>query len=462
MNITNEVKAYRSYSLPQFPLSSKKFKTSDNPLSLSCSEVAKKVLENTKPTVGDFTDRIFDITLLNDAYTCGLKIKPNISAPVRGIPEQYDMAETCGLTFSEFAYLKKFYNTYSMCLDYLSAPIFLPRNYYPGIPFSLVLIPRWYKEGGIYVLLKTHGTLNEVDQGSYYKVTWALELNKNELYVFRSALLEQTSRKEKEINNLVSNYPTYFVSGTPVSYKGNWRCRCSSCCKIKGILNSEEYRHFVRQKKNVEKIGYIMKYEGETLWDRIVDEFNPLTQQKCCKIAQKYALTLSFLHELNIIHCDQKPENIFLSDYGVKLGDFGFATMKGKYMHGLGTLGYVAPEISIRESKGELCIADFSLDIWAYGCVCADLFGTQWTSWCYDRSKEKNWYKVTKVQFELEKDFFFPKRKNLNHPHFIIDQCLQLRPEDRPTVKIISQRWKKIAAYKKKVVPLKKVTRNSL
>ena len=465
MSITNEFRAYsRSYSLPQLPVSFNEFRDVGNdPLSLSCNQVATRILENMRSTGNGFSDRSFDIKLLNDAHARGLMVNPIIPPQNCGLTvKQYDMAETCGITLSEFAYLKKFYNTYSYCLDFLSAPIFIPRNYYPEIPFSLVLNPAWSNEAGIYVLLKTHAAFDEVNSGSFYKVTWALELNKSELYVFRSALLEKISLKEKDINARVSEYPSFFVSGTPLYYKGNWRCRCSNCFGIKKLLDSEDYRRLVKQEKNVEKIGFMMKYEEQTLWQKINDEFSPLSRRKCCRIAQKYASTLSFLHQLNIIHCDQKPQNIFLSEDGVKLGDFGFGTIKGRFMHGLGTKGYIAPEMSIRDSKGEVCVSDFSVDIWGYGCVCADLFNTGWTSWCYKRDKARDWHTITQNRFEKVKGFYFPHRQKLNHPHFIIDQCLQLLPEKRPTAAAISKKWKKISAYKKKVISLKKELRKSL
>lgn len=80
---------------------------------------------------------------------------------------------------------------------------------------------------------------------------------------------------------------------------------------------------------------------------------------------------VGYLHNLNILHHDLKPANIFLTkDMVVKLGDFGLSCYKedgGR--HHMGTPKYMAPEMvgCFRfKSKKEI---SFPIDIWAFGCI---------------------------------------------------------------------------------------------
>lgn len=64
---------------------------------------------------------------------------------------------------------------------------------------------------------------------------------------------------------------------------------------------------------------------------------------------------LSYLHRQGILHRDLKPENILMHDeVNPKVADFGIAVLSGgastltRTGHGLGTLGYVAPEQQYR------------------------------------------------------------------------------------------------------------------
>lgn len=76
---------------------------------------------------------------------------------------------------------------------------------------------------------------------------------------------------------------------------------------------------------------------------------------------------LEVCRELNIVHRDIKPDNIFISSNGkFKLGDFGVARTIEKTMAGLsrkGTLSYMAPEIYNGNEYG------FEADIYSLGIV---------------------------------------------------------------------------------------------
>lgn len=82
---------------------------------------------------------------------------------------------------------------------------------------------------------------------------------------------------------------------------------------------------------------------------------------------------LKNIHEKNIAHRDLKPENVLLSKDGViKICDFGSSKIidpNGKNTPYIVSRYYRAPELI-------LCLTKYStaIDIWAAGCIMAELF----------------------------------------------------------------------------------------
>jgi serine/threonine protein kinase/Tol biopolymer transport system component len=114
--------------------------------------------------------------------------------------------------------------------------------------------------------------------------------------------------------------------------------------------------------------------EGETLRKRLAA--GPLPLDDAVAVAVAIASGLTAAHGRGIVHCDLKPENVFLrSDGGVKILDFGLAKLQrsddGDQMRlaamprGViaGTAGYMAPE----QIRGE--DADVRSDLFALGAM---------------------------------------------------------------------------------------------
>jgi serine/threonine-protein kinase len=110
---------------------------------------------------------------------------------------------------------------------------------------------------------------------------------------------------------------------------------------------------------------------GRTLADDIAD--GPISLPRVCHVGRQLALALARAHELDVVHRDVKPGNVFLiqkagdADF-VKLLDFGLARAKDdvsitKSNLLFGTPEYMAPE----QASGAFVGA--KADLYAFGCV---------------------------------------------------------------------------------------------
>jgi len=98
---------------------------------------------------------------------------------------------------------------------------------------------------------------------------------------------------------------------------------------------------------------------------------------------------VSYCHELRICHQDIKPQNIFITPQGIKVIDFGSATLsaisipnknsnKRRSTNFEFTVLYVAPEalkiaMEIENKSGELFETRVKMDVWSLGCVMVEL-----------------------------------------------------------------------------------------
>ncbi len=89
------------------------------------------------------------------------------------------------------------------------------------------------------------------------------------------------------------------------------------------------------------------------------------------KITKQVLEALNFIHSLNLIHCDLKPENIVMKSYSrceIKLIDFGSSCFQSDSLTTyIQSRSYRAPEVILG------CPYDHRIDIWSLGGVLAEL-----------------------------------------------------------------------------------------
>ena len=120
------------------------------------------------------------------------------------------------------------------------------------------------------------------------------------------------------------------------------------------ILRKLDHPHIVSLKEVVvsKKDTYIVMelLSGGELFNRIVDA-GPFPEADAAALFAQILLSMDYLHSLNIVHRDVKPENILYLSEGakqIKLIDFGYAGVwtPERPLTGLcGTPDYVAPEV---------------------------------------------------------------------------------------------------------------------
>lgn len=115
--------------------------------------------------------------------------------------------------------------------------------------------------------------------------------------------------------------------------------------------------------------------EGGELFDRIAKKKN-YNENDARDLVVLLLRAVKYCHDKDIVHRDLKPENLLMAhhgeDAGIKLADFGFATLAtgdSDLRDDCGTLDYCAPEILGNKAYGR------AVDMWSVGVITFILLG---------------------------------------------------------------------------------------
>lgn len=147
---------------------------------------------------------------------------------------------------------------------------------------------------------------------------------------------------------------------------------------------------------------------------------------------------LEYMHNLGYAHCDIKPSNILLDEYGrAKIADFGLSRLVDHSKNeeiSCGSLSYMAPEIIM-----SLGTDPFKSDIWAFGITLYYLATGKlpYTGKSYKKLMSEIYLGYTPITENSLKVNEMAKVLDM-----VIEACLKINPAERPTfsdVKIILQ-----------------------
>lgn len=209
--------------------------------------------------------------------------------------------------------------------------------------------------------------IRTIGEGSFGKV---YEICRNEYGIEEHSALKVISipQSDSEIQSLRNDGMT--ENDTTEYFKGivsDFVQEIQLMTQLKGNTNIVAYEDFaVVEKKDTIGFEILIRMELLTGLPNYLRE-NRFRVFDVVQLGIDMCRALEVCRELNIVHRDIKPDNIFVSSNGrFKLGDFGVARTIEKTMAGLsrkGTYSYMAPEIYNGNEYG------FEADIYSLGIV---------------------------------------------------------------------------------------------
>lgn len=139
-------------------------------------------------------------------------------------------------------------------------------------------------------------------------------------------------------------------------------------------INHPAVVNLERMFETPERIFVVMqKMRGDMLEMILNSPKGRLSERQTKFMVHQILVALQFLHNLNIVHCDLKPENVLLSGVSskngleqIKLCDFGFSRIIGRESFRrsvVGTPAYLAPEVLNNKKYNR------TLDMWSVGVI---------------------------------------------------------------------------------------------
>ncbi|XP_078270249.1 serine/threonine-protein kinase MAK isoform X5 [Rhinoraja longicauda] len=150
------------------------------------------------------------------------------------------------------------------------------------------------------------------------------------------------------------------------------------CINLREVKSLKKLNHanIIKLKEVIREnnhLYFIFEYMKENLYQLMKDRDRLFPESIIRNIMYQIIQGLAFIHKHGFFHRDMKPENLLcMGPDLVKIGDFGLAReirSRPPYTDYVSTRWYRAPEVLLRSS-----IYSSPIDIWAVGCIMAELY----------------------------------------------------------------------------------------
>jgi len=374
--------------------------------------------------------------------------------------EAFDEIKICnpqdfqGISQDSLLKIKMFYHKNKTFIDSLEKPTVFARNHHYDftdimLPYSLSCIPKGFPKEGQWILLKQHNGNQQLGIGGYNRVTVARNLETGVEAAWRSAARKGIRKDEIKANLKVHQYPNssdHFITCSNFhAYRGNVRETRKDRTEKTGY------------QEETDKIGSIVDiYKMGNLTEFVQN--NDIKLVQCLNIMVEIFDHLDFLHvNLNLVYRDLKPENVIMTEDGhTRITDLGFAVQIGEYVKRAGTPKYIPIEVYLNHySDLKTTISAPSMDIWSAGVLFLRLIGdndtwkNEFEGSILNHLRNRTFTKEMLDQFKIK--VYDKLRITIMQESpaeaeaiiKIIDQCLHIIPEKRPSAKIVREDIKK-------------------
>ena len=204
--------------------------------------------------------------------------------------------------------------------------------------------------------MEDYEMLTRLGGGSFADVYKALEISTGEIVAIK--ILKKKYKKLEECQEL-RECRSLNILNKITSYE-------------KGFENIINLKKIIFTKKTC-TLNLIFEYMEQDLLELMkLNEPSHMSEEKIKDIIYQSLQGLAFMHKYGFFHRDIKPENILLSKDKVKIADFGLAReirTLPPYTEYVSTRYYRAPECILKSTN-----YNSPIDIWAIGCVMAEMY----------------------------------------------------------------------------------------
>mmetsp|Transcript_14832 Transcript_14832/g.19568 ORF Transcript_14832/g.19568 Transcript_14832/m.19568 type:complete len:413 (+) Transcript_14832:205-1443(+) len=149
------------------------------------------------------------------------------------------------------------------------------------------------------------------------------------------------------------------------------------CMQLREVKSLKKLNHpnIVKLKEVIrenDELFFVFEYLDGNLYESMKKRERYFPESKIRNIMYQMFQGLSFMHKHGFFHRDIKPENMLVKGDTVKVADFGLAReirSRPPFTDYVSTRWYRAPEVLLRSTA-----YNSPIDIWAMGCIMAELF----------------------------------------------------------------------------------------